>query len=164
MNCICAFVGKQQEKQTMKSISILAACAALYATGCAFDGKDYTFVVNDPVDYDAAKQAVDMWQKCGVVNITLTSSHDNTNGVVIDLNHDQDLWCSGTATLTQIRFHRTPHTYSLLGHEMGHVFGLKHSKSEDDIMSADLGSLQVSDNDCQALLHRSTYYTNDSSD
>lgn len=142
----------------------LCMLAALYATGCGFNGKDYTFVVHDSQDLIAAQDAKAMWDKCGVLNITVSTDDNSSNGIVIDLHYAPDQYPSAIATMTQIRYHRTLHVSSLLAHEFGHAFGLKHSKSESDIMSADLGSIQVSDNDCSALAHRSTFYTNDSSD
>lgn len=145
-------------------LSITAICLAVSANACAFNGKDYTFVVHDMEDLQAAQDAKAMWDRCHILNITVAANDSNNDGVVIDLHYAPDQTVSAVATMTQIRYHRTPHVASLLAHEMGHVFGLKHSKSEADIMSKDLGSLTVSDNDCDALNHRDTYYTNDSSD
>lgn len=142
----------------------LCMLVALYATGCGFNGKDYTYVVSTQEDIAQVQQAADMWNKCGTVNITVATNHENDNGMTLDVNYAPDQPYTGMASMTQIRYKRTAHTYALIAHEIGHTLGLKHSHSESDIMSADLGSLEVSDKDCESLLHRDTYYTNDSSD
>ena len=135
---------------------IIPIILSLLLSSCIFqDRYHYTFEVTHIDDLESALHAAAEWNQCGVVNITITTEYDSD---AIQLIYVPDLSVSGVAFENVIEYRHTPHTYSVLAHEMGHQMGLSHG---DGIMSDNQTSLDVTPADCDALRYRQYFRLND---